>query len=305
MTNIAPPLVAPPLGEPFAAACVQLCAGRSVEANIDEAEGLIRDAAAQGASFIQTPEQTALMELDAGVLFANITSERDDPALARFRALARELGIWLHIGSLAIRLSDTKAANRAFVIGPDGQIAARYDKIHMFDVNLPNGERYRESKTYEPGEAAVSVDLPWIRLGLSICYDLRFAPLYRRYAQAGCGLLAVPAAFTQVTGEAHWHVLQRARAIETGSYVISAAQGGHHENGRDTYGHSIIIDPWGAVIAEAGQAPCIILAEIDPAKVTEARQKVPALGHDRAFDGPDSTAGGEVAPPARTVAVGA
>jgi predicted amidohydrolase len=280
--------VDPPLGECFAAACVQLCAGRSVTSNIDRAEALIRDAASQGAQFVQTPEQTALMELDAGVLFANITSEADDPALARFSALAKELGLWLHIGSLAIRLSDTKAANRAFVIGPDGQIAGRYDKIHMFDVNLPNGETYRESRTYQPGDAAVSVDLPWIRLGLSICYDLRFAPLYHRYAQAGCGMLAVPAAFTQVTGEAHWHVLQRARAIETGSFVISSAQGGHHENGRDTYGHSIIIDPWGTVLAEAGHEPCVIMAEIDPGKVAEARQKVPALTHHRTFDGPEA-----------------
>jgi predicted amidohydrolase len=278
----------PPLGERFTAACVQLCAGRSITANIDEAEALIRDAASHGAQLVQTPEQTALMELDAGILFANITSEADDPALARFSALAKELGLWLHIGSLAIRLSDTKAANRAFVIDPKGQIAARYDKIHMFDVNLPNGETYRESKTYQPGDAAVSVDLPWIRLGLSICYDLRFAALYRRYARTGCGMLAVPAAFTQVTGEAHWHVLQRARAIETGSYVISSAQGGHHENGRDTYGHSLIIDPWGTVLAEAGQEPSVIMAEIDPGKVAEARQRVPALIHDRDFEGPEA-----------------
>ena len=273
-----------PLGGAFTAACVQLCAGRSVNGNIVDAERFIRDAARRGAQFIQTPEQTALMELDAGVLFDNIVAEDDDPALRRFRAVAEELGVWLHIGSLAIRLSDSKAANRAFVIAPDGQIAARYDKIHMFDVNLPNGETYRESKTYQPGEAAVAVDLPWIRLGLSICYDLRFAPLYRHYAHAGCGMLAVPAAFTQVTGEAHWHVLQRARAIETGSFVVSAAQGGHHENGRDTYGHSLIIDPWGTVIAEADQEPGVILAEIDPARVAEARRKVPALSHDRDFD---------------------
>lgn len=273
-----------PLGEAFTAACVQLCAGRSINSNIADAEHLIREAAQRGAQFIQTPEQTALMELDAGTLFGNIVAENDDPALRRFRAVAKELGVWLHIGSLAIRLSDDKAANRAFVIAPDGQIVARYDKIHMFDVNLPNGETYRESKTYQPGTVAVAADLPWIRLGLSICYDLRFASLYRHYAHAGCGMLAVPAAFTQVTGEAHWHVLQRARAIETGSFVVSAAQGGHHENGRDTYGHSVIIDPWGTVIAEADQEPGVIMAEIDPAKVAEARQKVPALSHDRDFD---------------------
>ncbi|MCC0016657.1 MAG: carbon-nitrogen hydrolase family protein [Rhodobiaceae bacterium] len=267
----------------FRAACVQLRTGRDVAANIAAAEALIRAAAGEGAHYIQTPEQTALMELERKVLFATIVAEDDDPALKRFRALAAELGVWLHIGSLAIRIGEQQAANRAFVIAPDGAIAARYDKVHMFDVDLPSGERYRESAIYAPGSKAVAVDLPWLRLGVTICYDLRFAALYRSLAKAGAGMLAIPAAFTQVTGEAHWHVLQRARAIETGSFIVSAAQGGHHENGRHTYGHSLIIDPWGRVVAEAGQEPGIIVADIDSAACDEARARIPALQHDRAF----------------------
>ncbi|MDP2622060.1 MAG: carbon-nitrogen hydrolase family protein [Hyphomicrobiales bacterium] len=267
----------------FTAACVQLRAGQNVAANIEAAEALIREAAATGAQYVQTPEQTALMELRSEVLFAKIVAEDEDPALARFKALAAELGIWLHIGSLAIRVAPDKAANRAFVLAPDGAIAARYDKIHMFDVDLPNGETYRESRNYRPGKEAVTMDLPWGRLGLSICYDLRFAYLYRALAQAGADFLAIPAAFTRQTGQAHWHVLQRARAIETGCYVMSAAQGGTHENGRETFGHSLIIAPWGEVLAEAGTDPCVITAKINPAACAEARARIPALQHDRGF----------------------
>jgi predicted amidohydrolase len=267
----------------FTAACVQLRAGQNVAANIEAAEALIRKAAATGADYVQTPEQTAIMELRSEALFASIVTEDEDPALKRFTALAAELGIWLHIGSLAIRVAPDKAANRAFVISPDGAIAARYDKIHMFDVDLPNGETYRESKNYRAGGEAVSVDLPWGRLGLSVCYDLRFAYLYRALAQAGADFLAIPSAFTRQTGEAHWHVLQRARAIETGCFVMSAAQGGTHENGRETFGHSLIVAPWGGVLAEAGTDPCVITAKIDPAASAEARRRIPALKHDRGF----------------------
>ncbi|HSM18872.1 MAG TPA: carbon-nitrogen hydrolase family protein [Hyphomicrobiales bacterium] len=267
----------------FMAACVQLRAGQDVAANIEAAEALIREAAVAGADYVQTPEQTALMELRTKALFANIVAEEDDPALKRFTALAAELGIWLHIGSLAIRVAEDKAANRAFVIAPDGSIAARYDKIHMFDVDLPSGETYRESRNYRPGEEAVTVDLPWGRLGLSICYDLRFPYLYRALAHAGAHFLAIPAAFTRQTGEAHWHVLQRARAIETGCFVISAAQGGTHENGRETFGHSLIVAPWGEILAEAGTDPCVITAAIDQTACAEARQRIPALRHDRSF----------------------
>lgn len=265
----------------FMAACVQLRASQDVAANIDAAEGLIREAAGRGARYIQTPEQTVLMELRTKALFANIVAEAEDPALKRLRALAKELSVWLHIGSLAVKVAADKAANRAFVISPEGEVTARYDKIHMFDVDLPSGESYRESKNYRPGSEAVCADLPWGRLGLSICYDLRFAYLYRALAHDGADILAIPAAFTRQTGEAHWHVLQRARAIETGCFVISAAQGGTHENGRETYGHSLIVSPWGEILAEAENEPCVITATIDIAACEEARRRIPALNHDR------------------------
>ena len=265
----------------FRAACVQLRCGRSVAENIDAAERLVREAAAGGAEYVLTPEQTASMELDREILFSSIAAEEVDPTLARFRPLARELGIWLHIGSVAVKVAEDRAANRAFVIGPDGEVRARYDKIHMFDVDLPDGEHYRESKTFRPGSRAVVCDLPWGRLGLSICYDLRFAYLYRKLAHGGAVMLTAPAAFTRQTGEAHWHVLLRARAIETGCFMLAAAQGGHHENGRDTFGHSLIIDPWGRILAEAGTDPGVIFADIDLGLVAEARGRIPALNHDR------------------------
>lgn len=265
----------------FKAALVQLRTGKSVDANIEAASRLIRQAAAQGASFVATPETTSLMELGAERLFANIVREENDRALLAFRHLAAELGLYLLIGSLAVLAGEGKAANRSFLIGPDGRILARYDKIHMFDVDLGNGEAYRESKNYQAGEVAVLADLPFGRLGLSICYDLRFPHLYRALAHGGADFLTVPSAFTQQTGAAHWHVLLRARAIETGCFVLAPAQGGTHENGRETFGHSMIIAPWGEVLAEAGTDPCVILADIDVARVREARSRVPSLSHDR------------------------
>ena len=268
----------------FTAACVQLRSGRDEDGNIAAASALIREAAAGGAHYVQTPETTNLMERDRKALFSKLRAEEDSSVLAAFRALAAELGVWLHIGSLALRIDDETAANRAFVITPDGAIAARYDKIHMFDVDLDGGESYRESKHYRPGREAVLADLPWGRLGLSICYDVRFPHLYRALAGAGAGMLGIPAAFTRQTGEAHWHVLQRARAIENGTFVISAAQGGLHEDGRETFGHSLIIDPWGRVLAEGGTEPGVILAEIDVSASAEARRKIPSLTNDRPFE---------------------
>ena len=217
-------------------------------------------------------------------------SESHSPALAAFRALARELRIWLHIGSMAVATGSSKLANRAFVIAPNGEIAARYDKIHMFDVDLAGGESYRESRNFEAGTEAVLADLPFARLGVTICYDLRFPQLYRALAQAGAGILAVPAAFTRKTGELHWHTLLRARAIENGAYVLAAAQGGRHENGRETYGHSLIIAPDGEVIAEAGIEPAVLSAQLDMAKVAAIREQIPSLKHDRVFAGPDALA---------------
>eukprot|EP00435_Cladocopium_sp_Y103_P078388 s1_g2127.t1 len=271
----------------FTAACVQMRTGVDIDQNIEDAAALIREAAQSGAQFITTPETTALMELGAKRLFANIVAEEDDRALKAFQGLAAELGVHLLIGSLAVKVAEDKAANRSFLLAPDGTITARYDKIHMFDVDLGNGEAYRESKNYRAGETSVLADLPWGKLGMTVCYDLRFPYLYRQLAHAGAQYLTVPSAFTKPTGEAHWHVLLRARAIESGSFVFAPAQGGSHENGRETYGHSLIIDPWGEVLAEAGTDPCVILAEIDPAKIDEARSRIPSLSHDRAIIAPE------------------
>ncbi|WGD28493.1 carbon-nitrogen hydrolase family protein [Ancylobacter sp. WKF20] len=286
MTDLSPASAPRPLhlGAPFKAALVQMRTGKSIAANVEAASALIRAAAGEGATYIQTPEMTGTMEENRETLFAGLHPEETDTALAAFRALAAELKVHLHIGSLAIRASEHRAANRSFLIGPDGAIAARYDKIHMFDVDLPNGDVYRESAAYRPGELAVVADLPEIRLGFTICYDLRFPALFRALAEAGAGMIAAPAAFTQITGEAHWHVLLRARAIETGCFVLASAQGGTHENGRKTFGHSLIIDPWGTVLAEAGAEPGYIIAEIDPAKVAAVRARIPSLQHGRRFE---------------------
>jgi predicted amidohydrolase len=247
---------------------------------------LIREAASAGADYVLTPEMTTVLDRDRRRLLAAIAGEEDDPSLVRFRALAAELGIHLHIGSMAIKLGEDTVANRAFVIGPDGAIIARYDKIHMFDVDLAGGESYRESKLYRPGTAAAVAELPWARLGLTICYDIRFPYLYRSLAQSGASVIAIPAAFTRTTGEAHWHVLVRARAIETGAFVVAAAQGGRHEDGRETYGHSMIVDPWGRIVAEANRGAAVIVADIDPEMSATVRARIPALAHDRPFTPP-------------------
>ncbi|HEY1709696.1 MAG TPA: carbon-nitrogen hydrolase family protein [Rhizomicrobium sp.] len=270
----------------FKAACVQLRSTDDVLENVRLTSALVRDAAAQGAQFIATPENTTLMAPDGGAKLERSYDEEHDPALPAFRALAEELGIWLLIGSLAIKVSDTKTANREFLIDPKGRVTARYSKIHLFDVDLPSGEKYRESNTVAGGDTAVLADTPWGKVGLTICYDLRFPQLYRKLAQNGAFLLTVPSAFTETTGKAHWHLLLRARAIENGAFVLAPAQGGTHANGRKTYGHSLIVAPWGEVLAEAGTEPGVIVAEIDPAAVTDARQRVPNLQHDRDFQGP-------------------
>lgn len=267
----------------FKAALVQLRTGRELEPNISVASELIREAAAAGAQYVQTPENTNIMELKRPRLLDILGDVNDTSTVDAFRELAAELGIWLHLGSIVVRLPDDKTANRAIVIDPQGNVVAHYDKIHMFDVDLAGGESYRESKAYEAGDRAVTADLPWGRLGISICYDLRFPHLYRTLAQAGADILAIPAAFTRQTGEAHWHVLQRTRAIETGCYVLSAAQGGTHESGRHTFGHSIAIAPWGEVIGELGEDPGVLYADIDLAGVSKARSRVPSLTHDRPF----------------------
>jgi predicted amidohydrolase len=268
----------------FRVGLIQMRSGRTPQANLDAAARMIGEAKAGGADYVQTPEMTNIMEVGREKLFSAIVAEESDISLATFRELARKLAIHLHIGSLAIKVSPDKAANRSFLIDPHGEIVARYDKIHMFDVDLANGESYRESRSYRPGELAVMHDLPWGRLGLTVCYDLRFPALYRALAEAGASFTAIPSAFTKQTGEAHWHVLNRARAIENGCYVLAAAQGGAHENGRETFGHSLVIDPWGRIVAEGGIEPGVIMADIDPAEVAAARARVPSLQHGRRFE---------------------
>ncbi len=267
----------------FKAGLIQLRSSREMDTNLAEASKLIRQAASQGATFISTPEMTNIFEPDRERLKAVVMTESEDSSVHGFVELAAKLKIWLHLGSLALRGDDGKLVNRTLLLNPRGEIVARYDKIHLFDVDLPNGDRYRESETFTAGSEAVAVQLPFCKLGLSICYDVRHPALYHALAKAGADVLVVPAAFTVPTGKAHWHVLLRARAIETGSYVIAAAQGGTHDSGRETWGHSKVVDPWGKVIAEAGVDPEYLLFEINPAESAAARARIPALVHAREF----------------------
>ena len=265
-------------------ALVQMCSGRNVSANVKDALDLVQQAAAQGANYIQTPEMTTLMELDRQQLLAAVQHEADNSAIAQFTATARDLKVWLHIGSMAVLRDDGAIANRSYLVAPNGSVSASYDKIHMFDVDLGNGDVYRESASYAAGSKAVIAELPWGGLGLTICYDLRFPALHRALAKGGAKFLAVPAAFTRVTGEAHWHTLLRARAIEAQSFVFAAAQGGRHENGRETFGHSLIISPWGQILAEGGVDPGVIAADIDLMVLDDVRRRIPSLTHDRPFE---------------------
>ena len=265
------------------AACVQMRSGEDVQKNVVDASAMIREAAAAGARFIATPENTTLMAPDGGAKLEKTFPEGDDPALPAFVELANKLDIWLLVGSLAIKVSESKTANRSYLIGPDGRIEVRYDKIHLFDVDLPSGERYRESGTVMPGEEAEVAALSWGRVGLTICYDLRFPQLYRALAKAGADIITVPSAFTVPTGEAHWHVLLRARAIENACFIMAPAQGGLHDNGRKTFGHSLIVGPWGDILAEGGVDPGIIMADLDLDRIAEVRSRLPALRHDRPF----------------------
>lgn len=268
----------------FKAAAIQMRSGTDPERNASDMERMVREAAAQGATYVQTPEMTGAMVRDKDAREATFTTEAEDKVVATARRLAKELRIFLHIGSTAILRADGKLANRALLVSPQGEIVAAYDKIHMFDVDLDNGESWRESAAYEPGGQALVADIGGAKLGFAVCYDLRFPQLFRAEALAGAEILSVPAAFTRQTGEAHWHVLLRARAIENGAYVIAAAQGGVHEDGRETYGHSLIIDPWGRVLAEADHdEPGVIVAEIDPAQSLAARRKIPNLKNAREF----------------------
>ena len=273
-----------PNASTFKIALIQMRSGLEPEANLAAVLAGVDEAKRGGADYVQTPEMTNVLENKRERLFTKIFDEEQDPTLATLREVARKLSIYIHLGSLAVKASPEKAANRGFLIDRKGDIAARYDKIHMFDVDLAGGESYRESNTYRAGELAVVADLPWGRLGLTVCYDLRFPALYRALAEAGASFLAIPSAFTKQTGEAHWHVLMRARAIENGCYVFAAAQGGKHEHDRETFGHSLVVDPWGKIIAEGSTEPGVIFAEVDPAEVAAARSRVPSLSHGRRFE---------------------
>ena len=268
----------------FKAACVQNCATPDVEENINTSLRIARSAASEGANLICTPEYFSGLETRNGLLHPAAFAESEHPVLPAFAGAARELGVWFLLGSLGVTNDDGRISNRSYVIDPQGDIVARYNKIHMFDVNL-DGTSYRESATIAPGDEAVVADMPWGGLGLTICYDLRFAALYRKLAHMGASVLATPAAFTKMTGEAHWHVLQRARAIENGCFVIAPCQYGKIRGGGECYGHSLIVNPWGEVLADAGDGEGYAIAEINLDEVSRARDRIPSLTHDREFVG--------------------
>ena len=265
----------------FIAACIQSTATTDVTADIRTLTDFIRAAAAKGARFVATPEYCAGLDTRDGKMFPVAFAEEAHPVLPAMTGLAKELGIWLLIGSVGVKAPDGKILNRSFMMSPAGEITARYDKIHLFDINLGEGRVYHESATIEAGKAGVIAPCAEGTMGLSICYDIRFPHLYRAYAQAGAELLAAPAAFTKVTGAAHWHALQRARAIENGAFVISPGQCGTLPGGAECYGHSLIVDPWGRVLADGGEAPGVVTAEIDLALVADTRRRIPSLKHDK------------------------
>lgn len=262
-------------------AVLQMTAGIDPAVNAQILEGAIAEAAARGAAMLFTPEMSGLIDRDRVRAAAHLVAEDADPVLARVRAAAAAHGLWVHLGSLAVRGADGRLANRGYVIDDRGDIRARYDKMHLFDVDLPSGESWRESASYAPGEQAVVVDTPVGRLGLAICYDLRFPALFAALTGAGATILSVPAAFTRPTGAAHWHVLLRARAIEAGVHLVAAAQTGEHQDGRATYGHSLVVGPWGEVLLDMGEAAGLGFAEIDPAQVESVRERLPAIRHRR------------------------
>ena len=265
-------------------ALIQMQSGRDPAANIAFVKEAVREAASKGVTYIQTPEMTGLLVRDRAEMLSKVKSQQEDGLVAAASDLAKSRGIHLHIGSTAILREDGKIANRAFLFGPDGSLITTYDKIHMFDVDLDKGESWRESATYEPGTKAVVANLPFGRLGFAICYDVRFPQLFREEALGGAEILTAPAAFTKQTGEAHWHALQRSRAIENGAFMLTAAQAGLHEDGRETFGHSMVVNPWGKVLAVAGgEGPQTLYADIDLSEVAAARAKIPNLKNARAF----------------------
>ena len=270
----------------FRVALLQMQTGNDLAANLDAVERMTREAAPGGAHFVMTPEYALMMDGSGRVMRERALPPDGGAALAKLQALARELSLWLLVGSLTLKANDERMVNRSYLLAADGSIAASYDKIHMFDVTLPDGKVIRESSAYCPGDRAVTAQTPWGRLGLTVCYDLRFPQLYRALAQAGAVYLTIPSSFQRATGKAHWHTLLKARAIENACFVFAPAMCGEHPGNRTTYGHSLVVDPWGEVLADGGEAPGIVYADIEPARVERVRGMLPSLTHDRDFSAP-------------------
>lgn len=267
----------------FRIACLQLNSGSDYDANLATVSAMAHEAAGGGAQFLLTPEYALMMDGSGKVMREHALAADGEPALAALQSLARELSVWFLAGSLTLRTDDARIANRSFLISAQGEVVAIYDKIHMFDVTLPDGKVIRESSTYRPGERAVVAETPWGKLGMTVCYDLRFPGLFRALAQAGAQMITVPSSFQRQTGKAHWHALLQARAIENECFIVAPAMCGDHPGNRQTYGHTLIINPWGEILAEGGEAPEIVFADIDVARVAKVRGMIPSLEHDRPF----------------------
>jgi predicted amidohydrolase len=269
--------------EQFRVALLQMQTGNDLEANLEAVRSMTREAAAAGARFVLTPEYSLMMDGSGRVMRERALDADGAPALARLQALARELSIWMLVGSLTVKIDRERIANRSYLLADDGRVVASYDKIHMFDVTLPDGKVIRESSAYCPGDRAVIAATPWGSLGLTVCYDLRFPQLYRALAKAGAVYLTVPSSFQRATGKVHWHTLIKARAIENACFVFAPAMCGEHPGNRTSYGHSLVVDPWGEVLADGGEAPGVVYADIDPARIERVRGMLPCLEHDREF----------------------
>ncbi|MGZ8202824.1 MAG: carbon-nitrogen hydrolase family protein [Burkholderiales bacterium] len=270
----------------FRVACLQTQTGNDLAANLEVVTRMTREAAAGGAQFVLTPEYTLMMDGSGRTMRERALDADGEPALPQLQALAKECSVWLLVGSLTLKTEGERIANRSYVLSSEGAVVATYDKIHMFDCVLPDGKVIRESSAYRPGDRAVVAETPWGRFGLTVCYDLRFPQLYRALAKAGALYLTIPSSFQRVTGKFHWHTLIRTRAIENACFVFAPAMCGEHPGNRATYGHSLVVDPWGEVLADGGEAPGIVYADIDPARVAEVRRMLPCLEHDREFRAP-------------------
>jgi predicted amidohydrolase len=277
------------MADKFRVALLQMQTGNDLAANLESVRSMAREAAANGAQFVMTPEYTLMMDGSGRTMRERALGPDGSPALPELQALAAELSVWLLVGSLTLKTAGDRIANRSYLIAADGRVVASYDKIHMFDVTLPDGKVIRESSAYCPGDLAVTAETPWGTLGLSVCYDLRFPQLYRRLAKGGARYLTIPSSFQRATGKDHWHALLQARAIENACFVFAPAMCGEHPGNRTTYGHSLVVDPWGKVLADGGETPGLVYAEIDPQRVDQGRGMLPCLEHDVAFEGPGGT----------------